>query len=149
MRRRRRHAVRLLVAAILGGLVQTCGMTPALAAEPSPCLQATHLLAGAVTPCSGDLLPVAEVLRLLLIEDARDLLQAQIEAERAERVNDATLAVERWTSEHTARLACEGEHSAPCVCPGPRWYESWTFGAVVGVVGTIVVVGVVYAVQGG
>lgn len=121
--------------ALLAVLIGTC--TPAYA---EPCRRAVHVEAGASVPCSGDLLPVSELLRLLLVEDTLALRDAELAAERELRAADRDEAAELLAVSEAARRACETQH-APPPARAPRWYESpWVgFGAGVVITGTLAV----------
>ena len=121
--------------ALLAVLVGTC--TPAYA---EPCRRAVHVEAGALAPCSGDLLPTSEVLRLLLVEDTLALRDAALQAERELRAADRDEAAELLAVSEAARRACETQH-APPPARAPRWYESpWVgFGAGVVLAGALAV----------
>ncbi len=121
--------------ALLAVLLGTC--TPAYA---EPCRRAVHVEAGASVPCSGDLLPPSEVLRLLLLEDAAELAREQFANERDLRAIDADEAAELLAVSEAARRACETQH-APPPARARRWYESpWVgFGAGVVITGTLAV----------
>ena len=122
--------------ALLAALLGTC--TPAYA---EPCRRAVHVEAGAVVPCTGDLLPTSEVLRILLVEDTLALRDAELAAERELRAADRDEAAELLAVSEAARRACETQH-APPPARARRWYESPYFGGSVGfILGAGVVLG--------
>jgi len=112
--------------ALLAILIGTC--TPAYA---EPCRRAVHVEAGAVVPCSGDLLPTSEVLRLLLVEDTLASRDSELTAERELRAADRNEAAELLAVSEAARRACETQH-APPPARVRRWYESQPLAATVG-----------------
>lgn len=112
-----------------------------------PCRRAVHLDAGAVAPCSGDLLPTSEVLRLLLIEDALELARADLATDRELAALAQDEATQMLEVERAARRDCETRAAPPPPRPA-RWYQSPWFSAVVGaVVGSAIVLGAVFATE--
>lgn len=103
--------------------------TPAYAGEP--CRRAVHVEAGAIAPCTGDLLPVPEVVRLLGAEDALARALDALSDERDLRAIDGDEAAQTLAIERAARRECELAKAPPPV-PRRAWYESPWFGAALG-----------------
>ena len=107
-----------------------CHPVPTSAAE---CVLAHHVTAGEAAPCTGDLLPVSEVVRLLNTESDLKAAEKSLAAEKVLRARDKTEANELLQICNESLGACERSH-APLPCPEPAWYESPWFGAAVGLV---------------
>ena len=120
----------LLVAALLG----------------EPCVRATGLEAGNVAPCSGALIPTSALTRLLQDQSALDIVRAELQAEKQQRWQDATVCRQHFDIEHKGRLQCESEKTP--LPPAISWYEHPAFVAVTSVILTAVVtIGIAYAVK--
>lgn len=114
-------------------------------AHAEDCTRFAAVAQGGAVPCDGVLFPAGEAARFLLVEDERDRLRIEIEAERKLRAVDADEARALLAVSEASRRACEERQAPPPVARA--WWDSPWVGAVVGVVVGGVVVGVVAAVR--
>src|SRR5690606_36004029 len=133
--------VRRILPALLTAAWSLCAPMPATADE---CERYLPAVTGEPSPCDGITGPTSDLMRLLGVEDERDLCRVDLEAERRLRALDQEEARARVEVCESSRLACERDKAPPPVVRA--WYDSPWVGAVVGVVvGAGVAIGVAAA----
>lgn len=139
----RAEVTRLAARLAAVGLVLLLALTPARAAE---CEHYLPAVTGEPSPCDGITGPTSDLMRLLSVEDERDLCLVDLEAERRLRALDQEEARARVEVCESSRLACERDKAPPPVARA--WWDSPWVGAVVGVVvGVGVAAAVAHAVR--
>lgn len=124
-------------------LVSWCAPPSARAED---CQRYAAVAQGTPSPCDGVIMSPGEAARFLLLEDERDRLRVELDAERKQHALTRDEGAELLRVCEQSRRACEEQQAPPPVARA--WWDSPWVGAVVGVVVSVVVtVGVVAAVR--